>query len=254
MFDQSMPKERCQRNSPIIFTLLRESIAALHRASARIRSSSTKGSSGNTDADLFMIKNLLILKNELVTLEIGDIRNNISLGTQSVSGRLREMQHFSQIWDTLRPLPSSLITGIWSRVGSLGGGLSGYIPSIPGWSGSRSGTPVSSDAAAVSAKPSNADVDVHEQLDEELRASIVSFTKRWAGVLVDAKTASTKMGGKNVAKVERELDEILGRAFLGQGEVVAKLREAVKMHVDVALEAMERERAGPPGVSSVRRV
>ncbi|KAK4192187.1 putative conserved oligomeric Golgi complex component 3 [Podospora australis] len=260
MFDQSMPKERSQRNSPIIFSLLRESIAALHRAESRIKSS--KLTSATTDADLFMIKNLLILKNELVTLEIGDIRNNVSLGTQSVSGRLREMQHFSQIWETLRPLPSTLITGIWSRVGSIGGGLSGYIPSIPGASSlwSRSSTPVSSsEANAKSNSAANAgggNVDVHEQLDEELRASIVSFTKRWAGILVEAKTASTKLGGKNVAKLERELDETLERAFTGQGEVREKLREAVKMHVDAALEAMERERAGPKGGrgSSVTRV
>ncbi|KAK4198799.1 putative conserved oligomeric Golgi complex component 3, partial [Triangularia verruculosa] len=127
MFDQSMPKERCQRNSPIIFTLLRESISCLHRAESRIRSAPQKG----TDPDLFMIKNLLILKNELVTLEIGDIRN-VHIGNQSVSGRIREMQHFGQIWDTvLKPLPGNLISGIWERAASIGGtigGLTGYIP------------------------------------------------------------------------------------------------------------------------------
>ncbi|KAK0721494.1 hypothetical protein B0T21DRAFT_248824, partial [Apiosordaria backusii] len=240
-----------QRNSPIIFTLLRESIACLHRAESRIRSSGA--SLKTTDPDLFMIKNLLILKNELVTLEIGDIRN-VHIGNQSVSGRIREMQHFGQIWDTvLKPLPGNLISGIWERVGSIGGslgGLTGYIPgsSLLGLGGSRSSTPVSG-AAGTTPKigTGEGDVDVHEQLDDELRRSIVAFTKRWAGVFVELRAggggaANKNMGGRNVAKVEREMDEILERAFAGQGEVVGKLREAVRIQVDAALEEMAREK------------
>ena len=50
------------------------------------------------------------------------------------------------------------------------------------------------------------------------------------------------MGGKNVAKVERELDEILERAFGGlvEGrEVIMKLKEAV---AGVVEEMREKER------------
>ncbi|KAK4653700.1 Golgi transport complex subunit 3 [Podospora pseudocomata] len=247
MFDQSMPKERCQRNSPIIFSLLRESISCLHRAEARIRAAPHKG----TDPDLFMIKNLLILKNELVTLEIGDIRN-VHIGTQSVSGRIREMQHFGQIWDgILKPVGGNLIRGVWERVGSLGGTIGGYIPgsSLLGLGGGGGGGRGNGVKEGGGGK--EGEVDVHEQLDDELRRSIVAFTKRWAGVFVDLKVGgggNKNMGGRNVAKVEREMDEILERAFSGQGEVVQKLREAVKIQVEAGVEEVgrgrERERGG----------
>lgn len=113
MFDQSMPKERCvsphppntlphtcsltltppskqQRNSPVVFKIVKETIQVLQRAEARIKASGPP-KSGSTDPDLFILKNLLLLKNELVSLEIGDVRNDPG------------MQYFSQIWTTLTP-------------------------------------------------------------------------------------------------------------------------------------------------------
>ncbi|KAK3985900.1 putative conserved oligomeric Golgi complex component 3 [Cladorrhinum sp. PSN332] len=252
MLDQCMPKERCQRNSPTIFLLLRESIAALHRAESRIRSSKVAG----TDPDLFMIKNLLLLKNELLALEIGDVRNgnhpaHISTAG-SVTGRLpKEMQHFGAIWDgVLKPVTGGLVAGIWSRVGTVAGYLpipSIPMPGIPGWSRSTTPNPEQQQQQqqqgggnAVGA----GGVDVHEQLDNELRSSIGAFTRRWAGMMLGG--TGGKLGGKNVAKVERELDEVLERAFGGshsaQGrEVILKLKEAVAAVLE---EEKERERVG----------
>ncbi|XP_044717237.1 sec34-like family domain-containing protein [Hirsutella rhossiliensis] len=87
MFDQAMPKERSAKNSSVVFNIIRETIQVLQRAEARIRSLKT-----GTDADLFMIQNLLMIKNELFSLEIGDIRS-----------QPQSMQHFGRIWDTLSP-------------------------------------------------------------------------------------------------------------------------------------------------------
>lgn len=191
-----------------------------------------------------MIKNLLLLKNELLALEIGHVRNgNPQINTAgSVTGRLpKEMQHFGQIWEGMvKPVTGGLVAGIWSRVGSLGGYMPSLplpaLPGIPGWSTPTSSTPAGTDG--------NASVDVHEQLDNELRASIGAFTRRWAGLLAGGSAGGNGkvMGGKNVAKVERELDEILERAFGGlvEGrEVIMKLREAV---AGVVEEMREKER------------
>ncbi|KXX77278.1 Conserved oligomeric Golgi complex subunit 3 [Madurella mycetomatis] len=214
MFDQSMPKERCQRNSPVIFKIVKESIASLQRAEGRIKS--TKN---GTDPDLFMVKNLLILKNELMTLEIGDVRGGHNVAGGGAGGYMAgSMQHFTQIWDTIRP--QNLLGGLLSSFGN----LSTYIPMpsrIPGsslWSRSGASTPV----------PGAGGGDVHdasEQLDELLRQSIYGFTRRWAGV------------------VERELDEMLERAFSGQPEVVGKLKEAIQIEAQAQAQAMGEKRS-----------
>lgn len=187
----------------MVFKLIKESIAALQRAEARV-----KTSKNGTDPDLFMIKNLLLLKNELLSLEIGDVRG-------------ADMQHFGQIWDTLRP--QNLI-GLLSS-------FSTYIPGSSYWSSPRTGTPV---AGASGANGVAEPQDANEQLDEQLRQSIYAFTKRWAGQFNS--TRSMKLGGKNLGKLERELDEMLDRAFVGQPEVVAKLKEAI--HIEA--ESLER--------------
>ena len=176
----------------------------LHRAEGRIKSSKN-----GTDPDLFMIKNLLLLKNELLALEIGDVRS---------SGGLSNMQHFGQIWDTLRPQ---------NLIGLLGT-LTTYIPGSSYWSSSRTGTPV----AGANGNGKIEVQDASEQLDEQLRQSIYAFTKRWAAAVNDAKTK--KFGGKNLGKVEKELDEMLERAFASQPEVVGKLKEAIQIEAQQA--------------------
>ncbi|KAL3951937.1 hypothetical protein ACCO45_013654 [Purpureocillium lilacinum] len=100
MFDQAMPKERSTKNSTVVFNIVRETIQVLQRAESRIKSLKS-----GTDADLFMVKNLLIVKNELVSLEIGDIRNHPAA-----------MQHFGHIWDTLSP--QHLVGFVSSFIGS----------------------------------------------------------------------------------------------------------------------------------------
>lgn len=164
-----------------------------------------------------MIENLLILKNELLSLEIGDIRS---------SGG---MQHFGQIWDALS-MAQNLVgyfstfipgTSLWSRAtGVVSGGVSG--------AGEKASTPGSlSSSATAAAAAAGTDQDVGEQLDEALRRSITAFTQRWGKLVHEA--TSRKLGGKNVAKIERELDELLQSAFSSQPEVVAKLKEAIQI-------------------------
>lgn len=180
-----------------------------------------------------MIKNLLILKNELVTLEIGDIRSG---GGQA----------FTQIWDTLRP--QNLLGGLLSSFGT----LSTYIPGSSLWSSSRSGasTPVVAGGTpalgAAGAAPAPVD-DASEQLDGLLRQSIVGFTRRWAGVLNEARgvggASAQKLVGKNVGKLERELDEMLERAFGGQPEVVGKLKEAIQIEAQAQVQAAGEKRS-----------
>src|SRR5262249_3625049 len=149
------------RDSPVVFKIVKESIQALQRAEARIRSTKNPAA----DPDLFMIKNLLILKNELVSLEIGDIRSQES-----------GMQHFPQIWDAL------------SAAGSLVGYLGSFIPGSSLWSrGTTSANAPTTAAAANTNKGSAAaDHDASEQLDELLRQSIYAFTQRWGALLVDS--------------------------------------------------------------------
>lgn len=192
MFDHAMPKERSSKDSAVVFKIVRESIQVLQRGEARIQSLKLE-----TDSDLFMVKNLLILKNELVSLEIGDIR----------SQQPESMQHFGQIWDTLSPQ---------NWVGFLGNFLGG-------WSRGGNG------ASSVTAKTLTVE-DMSEQLDELLRQSIYAFTRRWGG-LIDA-SRKRKMGAKPIAQVEEELDVMLQTAFSNQPEVIGKLNEAIEMNTE----------------------
>ncbi|AEO68002.1 36c0b030-0b39-4798-8e4c-09a6e51eec81 [Thermothielavioides terrestris] len=261
MFDQSMPKERCQRNSPVVFKIIKESIASLQRAEARIKSSSGPKNQAATDPDLFMVKNLLILKNQLMTLEIGDIRAHPAGAAPAASSALGlgNLQHFAQIWDTLRP--QNLLGGLLSSFGS----LSTYIPGSSLWSSSSSNGAVTQPAAgagtasaataprvgaAAAGAAGAADThDAGEQLDALLRQGIVAFTRRWAGVLNEARgngqasDNSGRLGGKNLAKVERELDEMLERAFGGQPEVVGKLKEAIEIEAQAQAQAQAEKRS-----------
>ncbi|KAH6686820.1 Sec34-like family protein [Plectosphaerella plurivora] len=209
-YDQTMPKERSQKNSQVIFKIVRETINVLQRAETRLKSLK-----GAADPDLFMVKNLLIIKNELVSLEIGDIRGDGAAG----------MQHFGQIWDTLSPQNwynyfSSVIGG----VGSIGSSFWGS----------------SSSAATVTAKTLTVE-DMSEQLDELLRQSIVAFTQRWGKVMNEAKARKT--GVKPIGKVEKELEEVLATAFSNQPEVIGKLHEAIQMSAQ-AQEQADGEKKG----------
>ena len=162
-----------------------------------------------TDSDLFMIKNLLILKNELVSLEIGDVRSHDA-----------DMQHFGQIWENLSPQ-----------------NLIGYFSSfIPGSLWSRS---ASTPSAAAKAN-GQADQDASEQLDELLRQSIYGFTQRWATLINDAR--GKKLGAKNLGKVEKELEDMLQMAFSNQPEVIAKLKEAIVLNAQAQNEAKNEKK------------
>ncbi|KAK2021765.1 Sec34-like family protein [Colletotrichum zoysiae] len=203
-YDQAMPKERSQKNSQVIFKIVRETIQVLQRAEARMKSIKP-----GMDADLFMVKNLLIIKNELVSLEIGDIR-----------GDAAAMQHFGHIWDNLSPQS-------WV----------GFVSNIIGGSLWSRGTP---QQPSVTAKTLTVE-DMSEQLDELLRQSIVAFTQRWGKLTNDA--GARKAGVKPIGKVEKELDELLQRAFSNQPEVIAKLKEAIQINAQ-AQEAAQEEKKG----------
>ncbi|RYP46531.1 hypothetical protein DL768_007278 [Monosporascus sp. mg162] len=207
MYDEAMPKERSQKSSPVIFRIVYETILALQRVESRL--GANKGSKPDPDPDLFMIKNLLILKNSLVSLEIGDVRSHPAA-----------MQHFGQIWDALSPQNwMGLFRGI------LGGTLSLGL-----WSSS------SSSAAATAGKPNQVvavEQDANEKLDELLRKSIYAFTQRW-GTRVNVNGAS--------AAEMRELDDMLVTAFGGQPEVVAKLKEAIQINAQAQKEAREEKK------------
>ncbi|QUC21197.1 uncharacterized protein UV8b_05440 [Ustilaginoidea virens] len=200
MFDQAMPKERSSKNSSVVFKIVRETIQVLQKAEARIRSLKSAA-----DPDLFMVKNLLIVKNELVSLEIGDIRSHP-----------QSMQHFVHIWDTLSPA---------NWLGFFGSILGGSI-----WSRG---------APTVTAKTLTEE-DMSEQLDELLRQSIYAFTKRWATLINDAQ--NRKPGVKPVAKVEAELEKLLDTAFSNQPEVIAKLKEAIQLNAQAQTNANDEKR------------
>ena len=198
--------------------MVTESIAALRRAEARI-----KATKNGTDPDLFMIKNLLILKNELVSLEIGDLRSSQDPG----------MQHFGQIWDTLSP---QTLIGLLSSFRS-------YIPGSSLWSRGTSPSPARApqqqqqqqqNVGSVN-RPEQQPQDAGEQLDELLRQSIYAFTNRWGGLLNDARAG--KLGAKSLVKVEKDLDDLVGRAFSNQPEVVLKLKEAIQLNAQAQNEA-----------------
>lgn len=189
----------------MVFKIVKETIQVLQRAEARIKTT-TKG---GTDPDLFMIKNLLIVKNELVSLEIGDVRNQDP-----------GMQYFSQIWNNITPQ-------------NLVGYVSSFIPGAASFLSSRlGGGAAAAIAQASSSLPTSASADsgdASEQLDDLLRRAIGAFTHRWAVQLDDSRAKKT--GGKNLAKVERDLGEMLQTAFSNQPEVVGKLNEAIQLHV-----------------------
>lgn len=149
-----------------------------------------------------MVKNLLIIKNELVSLEIGDIRNHAA-----------SMQHFTHIWDTLSP---QNWVGLFSNI--IGGSL---------WS---RGPP------SVTAKTLTVE-DMNEQLDELLRQSIVAFTQRWGTLVNDSR--NRKVGVKPIAKVETEMENILQTAFSNQPEVIGKLKEAIEINAEAQHEAKD---------------
>lgn len=149
-----------------------------------------------------MIKNLLIIKNELISLEIGDIRSQPP-----------SMQHFGQIWETLGQQDWMGLVSNW-----IGGSL--------GWGRGRSPGRV---GAALTME------DMSEQLDEMLRQSIYAFTKRWGGLLYEAERR--KAGAKPMAKVEAELERMLQQAFGNQPEVASKLKEAIALNLESRGEA-----------------
>ncbi|EGX96670.1 Golgi complex component Cog3, putative [Cordyceps militaris CM01] len=193
MFDHAMPKERSSQNSQVVFRVVRETIQVLQQASSRIQAQKLP-----TDAELFLVKNLLIIKNELLSLEIGDIRS-----------RPAAMQHFGQMWETLSPQ---------NLVGFVGTFLGGHL-----WS--RSGGTVTAKTLTVE--------DMNEQLDELLRQSIYGLARRWAGRVRDA----SQGGGsakKTLAQVEDELEKALQTAFSNQPEVVGKLKEAIAFYEEDA--------------------
>ncbi|KAI5863691.1 Sec34-like family protein [Durotheca rogersii] len=203
MYDQAMPKERS--SSPVVFRIIDETILALQRAESRLKAS--KAATPDPDPDLFMIKNLLILKNGLVSLEIGDVRPHPAA-----------MQHFSQIWDTLSPQNwLGLFRGI------LGGTLTLSL-----WSSAANSTVLPGRSQAP------AEQDAHEKLDDLLRQSIYAFTQRW-GTLMNAARGG-KRGAQSSAALEKELDEKLLTAFGGQPEVVAKLKEAIQINAQAQKE------------------
>ncbi|KKA26988.1 hypothetical protein TD95_000522 [Thielaviopsis punctulata] len=210
MFNQAMPKERSKQSS-VVFNIVRETIRALQRAEAKMNA--TKGSS---DSDLFMLKNLLVLRNQLVALEFVDVRQHSSSG-----GAL------GPIWDTLNPqawvgflstLMSAAPLPIWSR--GIAGGLTGALTGA---------------AAAVVPPPAAlTQENMSEHLDELLRRAIYAFTGRWAVKVVEAEAA--KDGGEMLAKTDVELDEVLEHVFGSQVEVIARLKEAIEMNVQAQKE------------------
>lgn len=185
------------KNSTVVFKIVRETIQILQRAEARMKSLKS-----STDSDLFMIKNLLIIKNELVSLEIGDIKSQAP-----------SMQHFGQIWDTLGPQ---------NWVGFFSGIIGGQL-----WSRG---------APSVTAKTLTVE-DMSEQLDELLRQFIYAFTKRWGLLMNDSE--SRKAGAKPIAKVEAQLETILQTAFSNQPEVISKLKEAIELNAQAQNEAKD---------------
>ncbi|KAI1347268.1 Sec34-like family protein [Xylaria sp. FL0043] len=211
MYDQAMPKERSQKSSPVIFRLVTETISALQRAEARLKTN--KAANPDPDPDLFMIKNLLIIKNGLMSLEIGDVR-----------AQPATMQYFGQIWDTLSPqnwmglfrgiLGGTLSLGLWSSVSTPGVTTNGK----PG--GNRTHV--------------QADQDANEKLDELLRQSIYAFTQRWGTLINGPRTG--KRGQQTTTTIEQELDNKLSVAFGAQPEVIAKLKEAIYMNAQAQKE------------------
>ncbi|OTA90869.1 hypothetical protein M434DRAFT_397644 [Hypoxylon sp. CO27-5] len=209
MYDQAMPKERS--SSPVVFRIVQETILAMQRAESRLKSN--KAANPEPDPDLFMIKNLLILKNGLVSLEIGDVRSHPAA-----------MQHFSQIWDALSPQNwLGLFRGI------LGGSLSLGL-----WSSAASASPSANGNAIPARNQVQPEQDANEKLDELLRQSIYAFTQRW-GTLINA-ARSGKRGAKSLVATEKDLDEKLLTAFGGQPEVVAKLKEAIQINAQAQKE------------------
>ncbi|KAL5614981.1 hypothetical protein BROUX41_005048 [Berkeleyomyces rouxiae] len=204
MFDQCMPKDR-SKQSITVFNIVRETIRALQRVEAKMKT--TKGSS---DSDLFMIKNLLVLRNQLVSLEFGDVRQQSTNG----SGAL------GPIWDTLNPKAwvgflSSIMNAaplpIWSR------GLTG-----------SSATPAPPPAPALTQE------NMSEHLDELLRRAIYAFTGRWATKVVEAEANTDD--GKTLATIDVELDTLLENVFGNQPEVMDRLKEAIDMNVEMQKE------------------
>ena len=170
-----------------------------------------------------MIKNLLILKNELVSLEIGDVRSQ-ELG----------MQHFGAIWDSLSP---QNLMGLLSS-------FSSYIPGSMLWSRGNTPSPAPSYSGRSNSVVAESQ-DAGEQLDDLLRQSIYGFTKRWAAMMNDAR--GKKLGGKNLVKIEKDLDEMLDRAFSNQPEVVAKLKEAIQVNAEAQGEVDNQKKRGIHG-------
>ncbi|KAI1332481.1 Sec34-like family protein [Xylariaceae sp. FL0255] len=211
MYDQAMPKER-SKSSSVVFRIVNETILALQRAETRLKAN--KAANPDPDPDLFMIKNLLILKNGLVSLEIGDVKSGPAA-----------MDHFGQIWDTLSPQNwMGLFRGI------LGGTLSLGL-----WS---SATPTANGKPAPTGRsqaPTDQQ-DANEKLDVLLRQSIYAFTQRW-GTLINAATKSGRRGSQStIAITEKELEDKLMAAFGDQPEVMAKLKEAIHINAQAQKE------------------
>ncbi|KAL1892933.1 Golgi transport complex subunit 3 [Ceratocystis pirilliformis] len=200
MFDQCMPKER-SKQSATVFNIVRETIRALQRIETKMKA--TKGSS---DSDVFMIKNLLVLRNQLVSLEFGDVRQQSTAGGGALG----------PIWDTINPQ-------VW--VGFLSSIMS--AAPLPIWSRGLTGsaTPVPPPAPALTQE------NMSEHLDELLRRAIYAFTGKWAAKVVEAE--AKKDDGKTLAAIDVELDTLLENVFGNQREVMDRLKEAIDANVEM---------------------
>lgn len=188
-----------------------------------------------------------------MTLEIGDVRGGgggslpgtaLGAAAGSASSLAGNMQHYL------------LGGGLLHTFGS----LSTYIPGSSLWSRSGANTPAPGGGAVGGTPGATPRLgggslggggggvdDASEQLDGLLRQAIHAFTRRWAGVLNEARGVvggasggsgnGKVLGGRNVGKVERELEEMLERAFSGQPEVVGKLKEAIQIEAEGLVQA-----------------
>ena len=188
-------------------------------------------SQSTADPDLFMVKNLLTLKNSLVSLEIGDVRDDTGAGGGAgSSGALlvaAGLQHFSAIWDALTPATSNIMGWMgsfipWRRDGSgVGVGIGDGTTERP-----------QSSAGGPNSGGGGGSMDASEMLDEMLRKCIIGFTQRWGQKMYEARISASKKGGgagiSSIRDLERDARQVLELVFSSQPEVSIKMMEAVE--------------------------
>ncbi|TGO66128.1 hypothetical protein BOTNAR_0067g00050 [Botryotinia narcissicola] len=179
LYNESM-HERILKKGDVLYEIVHQTTESLQRAATIIK----RSSNNIMDAQLFLIKNLMLIENLFMTHEIPDsIRQSAELDFTPLWETLKELQSRHQVFNSLayiRPMiKGQLLPAVVDKL-----------------------------------------LDARKELEKVLVQQITAFTKHWQARLLEKDPRQTDQ----VLKAEQELDVLLERVFDEETTRAALLR------------------------------